>query len=329
MQHVNARRRQLVWNGLAVAVLLMVMGLSAGANPPRVPVSAAPAATVPAAPVAPQTPTAAEPAPAKPPAPLPAAAEPQNDLLPGFSPNAEGFLAEHRTGLAALAARPPSGVKVPILMYHEIADGPNRLYVTPAEFADQMAALKRLGFSTIRLQDLYDHFTHGSPLPDRPVILTFDDGYASFYTEAYPLLKQHGFTGTLFVITGWVGRTGYVTWDQIRQLVADGVEMGAHTVSHLELPRLSPGDARWEAAESRRRLEREIGRTVPFFAYPAGRNDPRSLTTLKEAGFLGAVTTEYGVAAADQNPLLWKRVRINKGTTGKELETLLRNLLSE
>lgn len=313
-----------MWNGLTVAAMLIIMGLSGGAKPPGAPVSAGSAVASPEA--------SASAAPSGQPSPLTlqAVAQPaQNDLLPGFSPAAERFLAEHRAGHESLAASPPSGLKVPILMYHEIADGPNQLYVPPAEFADQMAALKRLGFTTVRLQDLYDHYIHGSPLPDRPIILTFDDGYSSFYTEAYPLLKQHGFTGTLFVITGWVGRPGYVTWGQVREMVAAGVEMGAHTVSHLELPRLSPGDARWEAAESRKRLEREIGRTVPFFAYPAGRNDPRSVETLRGAGFLGAVTTEYGVAVADQNPLLWKRVRIDKGLSGDQLESKLQKLLVE
>lgn len=313
-----------MWNGLTVAVLLIIMGLSGGAKPPGAPVSAGSAVASPEA-------SASAATPGRPSSPTlqPVAQPAQNDLFPGFSPDAERFLAEHRARGGTLAASPPSGLKVPILMYHEIADGPNRLYVPPAEFADQMAALKRLGFTTVRLQDLYDHYIHGSPLPDRPIILTFDDGYSSFYTEAYPLLKQHGFTGTLFVITGWVGRPGYVTWGQVREMVAAGVEMGAHTVSHLELPRLSPGDARLEAAESRKRLEREIGRTVPFFAYPAGRNDPRSVETLRGAGFLGAVTTEYGVAAADQNPLLWKRVRIDKGLSGDQLESKLQKLLVE
>jgi peptidoglycan/xylan/chitin deacetylase (PgdA/CDA1 family) len=215
---------------------------------------------------------------------------------------------------------------VPVLMYHEIATGPNTLYLPPDQFADQMDALEQAGFRAVTLQEMHQHLTRGKPLPRHPVVLTFDDGYTSFYTAAWPTMRKHGFTGTLFVITADVGLRGFVTWDQIKELADAGADIEAHTVNHLDLTTLNGDRLNYELAESRKVLEAHTGRSVLFFAYPAGRYNAKTMAAVSEAGFLGAVTTVYGTTTPDQDPREWKRLRMNPGLTGKGLVNLLLSL---
>lgn len=255
---------------------------------------------------------------------------PSPTALPGANPPSPPALSDRTEELRAesrsLATRRLARVRraIPVLMYHEIGDGPGSLYLSASDFAAQLDRLQELGYQTISLRRLYDHMTKGAPVPERSVVLTFDDGYRSFHTRAVPLMKERGFTAALFVITGWVGRPGYVTWDEIRADAAAGFEMAAHTNDHLELPRLNTADGLWEARHSREVLERELGRPVPFFAYPAGRHDDRSVEIVRQAGFAGAVTTLPGPVTPDQDPFRWHRVRIGRGTSAATLERMLR-----
>src|SRR5207253_7977146 len=130
-----------------------------------------------------------------------------------------------------------------ILMYHYVRVNPRAsdrlgadLSVTPAHFAAQMKWLAANGFHTVTLDDLTAAIVEGEPLPSRPVILTFDDGYEDFYTAAYPILEEYRFKATSFVITGKVGWGGYLTWDQMRKMQASGlVQFESHTVNHVQL----------------------------------------------------------------------------------------------
>lgn len=223
----------------------------------------------------------------------------------------------------------PAARQVPVLMYHEIVVGPNSLYVAPHELAAHLEYLVREGYTPVTLAQIYANFTTGGPIPDKPVVLTFDDGYASFYTGARPLLRQHGATGTLFVITGFVGKPGYVTWDQVAEMAAEGIEIGAHTVTHPDLAVVSDDRLNREIRESRALLEERSGRPVRFFAFPAGRYDGRGPAVLREAGYLGAVVTQRGMATPCQDAMLWRRVRVNKGTSVPALAALLRMAESE
>ena len=137
-------------------------------------------------------------------------------------------------------------LRVPVLMYHEIADiaeTPSRLAVSPSVFADHLAYLSEAGFTTITAGALSSILADGAgDLPERPVVLTFDDGYGDFYTEAVPLLKQHEFTGTLFMTTGWVGKEGerkrMLNWRELAEAEQAGIEIGAHTCKHPQLDQL-------------------------------------------------------------------------------------------
>lgn len=215
------------------------------------------------------------------------------------------------------AAEPPRHA-VPILMYHVIEPGPNNLYVPPEELAAHLAMLSEHGFNTISLKQLADHFIHGAPLPERPIVLTFDDGYVSAYTAALPLLQQYDMTGTFFIVTGLVGQAGYVTWDQVTALAAAGMEIGAHTVSHPDLRGLSGTALLHEIAGSGHVLADRLGLTVTVFAYPAGAYNADVAAAVREH-YTAAVTTLPGAATPCQDPVLWHRIRVNPGMSAMSL----------
>lgn len=202
-------------------------------------------------------------------------------------------------------------------MYHEVGDGPNELYVSEKNFADQLNLLAENGYHTITLDQLYAAMTRTASLPPKPVVLTFDDGYASHYSRAFPLLKQYGFTGVFFVYTRGVGGANRVTWEQLREMQAAGMEIESHTVSHVDLAAISvsPDRLRREIEGSRTTLQAELGVPVEYFCYPAGRYNDQVLKAVKKAGYKAALTTKPGWVTSHQSPLEWRRVRINRSDT--------------
>jgi len=249
------------------------------------------------APATGQAPTAAAPDAA---APVAATPTPPGDVQPEASP---------------VPMLPGARVRVPVLMYHVLGDGPNSLYVSVADFRAQMDWLQKNGYHTVTLMQLYRNQTKGDPLPDKPIVLTFDDGYASFYTVGYPAFKQHHFTAVLFAVPGFFGRPGYVTAQQVLEMDRGGMEIESHTMRHLDLPSLSDEALHHEVFDSKKELEQALGHAVQFFCYPSGSYNIRVLKFVKEAGYLAGLTTKYGAVTPDTAPLEWRRVRISQGTS--------------
>jgi len=203
---------------------------------------------------------------------------------------------------------------VPVLMYHQFGDVESPLVVDPGDLVAQLDYLSAEGYRTITLRHLLEHFLSGEPLPPRPVVLTFDDGYRTLYDLVFPLLRERSMVATAFLITGNVSvRETSVTWDMAREMAELGLEIGAHTITHPDLRTLSAAELERQLKGSRRVLEERLGVEVLFFSYPAGRYDDRVREAVVDAGYLGAVTTAYGVAAGEDDPFQWPRVRINRG----------------
>src|SRR3984957_2923190 len=157
-------------------------------------------------------------------------------------------------------------VRVPVLMYHEIADitaTRSRLAVAPEVFADQVAYLHDAGFTAITAGTLSAILAGGGgELPARPVVLTFDDGYGDFFSQALPLLKQYGHTATVFQTTGWVGVEGtakrIMNWHELSEVAEAGIEIGAHTYKHPQLDQLPDGELRDELFGPKNALEDKL-----------------------------------------------------------------------
>jgi peptidoglycan/xylan/chitin deacetylase (PgdA/CDA1 family) len=199
--------------------------------------------------------------------------------------------------------------RVPILMYHEIADRTetkSRLAVEPASFAAQISSLNEDGFQALKAQELASFLASGEPrLPERPVVLTFDDGYADFHARALPLLERYGFSATVFVTTGWVADSDahlaapppgvMLSWRQIREASGCGIEFAAHSHTHPQFDRLPEPVLREELTRSKLEIEDRLGMPVTGVAYPFGYfND-----TVKEV----ALHLAYGYGCAVRNAM--------------------------
>ncbi len=214
----------------------------------------------------------------------------------------------------------PTSINVPILTYHYIRVNPDRndrmgfaLSVTPGDFAAHMDWLAQNGYHTITTEDLFTYLNEYGGLPSKPVILTFDDGYADFYTTALPILRSHGFVAVSYVVSGFVGWPGYMTSAQIREADRSGMEIGSHTVTHANLANLPAAAVRLQLVQSKDFLEQVVGHPVTSFCYPSGKYTSAVASAVAAAGFHDATTTGYGYSYTIPNRYVWSRLRVSGG----------------
>jgi peptidoglycan/xylan/chitin deacetylase (PgdA/CDA1 family) len=220
-------------------------------------------------------------------------------------------------------------LRLPILMYHYISIPPADadqyrldLSVSPELFGEHLRWLRENGYVTITLDDVVRALTAGAPLPERAVVLTFDDGYEDAYTHAFPLLEAFGMTGTFFVVTEWIdARTpGYLTWDQAREMAAGGMSIQSHTRSHPDLTGDCDYDCLvYQVLGSVQTIEAEIGVRPQYFCYPSGRYNDEVLRVVKQVGLTAAVTTQAGTIHTSDQLLELSRARIRNTTTVDDL----------
>jgi len=277
----------------------------------------------PAAEASPEPAPEASPEPTSTPTPSPSPAVPAPTVSPAPVPRTESL-----ASLVAPAGGGRPGDGVPILMYHYVRVNPDPrdtlgygLSVTPADFEAQMAFLEARGYRSVPVGDLASEAARATP--GRVVAITFDDGYVDAYLAAYPSLRRHGFQATFYLIAGFVGRAGYLTWEQARTLTEGGMDVGSHTVSHPDLTHLSAVWLRRELEESRAELERRLDRPVLDFCYPSGRYDSAVKLAVGRAGYRTAVTVRYGYASARDDPLALPRVRVRGGMSLGEFAAAL------
>ena len=165
---------------------------------------------------------------------------------------------------------------VPVLNYHQINDrDENSLTVHTDEFDEQMKYLSDNGYHTITPEEMMDAWENGTPLPEKPVILTFDDGYVDNYKTAYPILEKYNLKGTIFLISDFIGTyPNYMTWAQVDEMQQSGlIDFESHTLSHPELDKI-PADQVWHQLDSSKKaLEWRLGKPINFIAYPCGSYD--------------------------------------------------------
>lgn len=206
----------------------------------------------------------------------------------------------------------PEGVSV--LMYHMIGDEQgNAAIMTEANLRIQMNYLRDHGYHPITMQELYDYITKGAPLPEKPVCITFDDGYLDSYTIVYPLMKEYGFPWTLFLITDDVGKPyNRMTWDQLKEMAnSHVVTIASHTLSHPKLHNLATrAEKEKEIVEANKALKYQLGIDNVWLAYPYGDYDDEVIDICKKAGIKMAVTTDAGRVHVGSFPYDLKRAYI-------------------
>ncbi|WBO67287.1 polysaccharide deacetylase family protein [Streptomyces camelliae] len=228
-----------------------------------------------------------------------------------------------------------SDAPVPILMYHSVATAPNdatrALSVAPEAFAEQMALIGDLGLTPLTTADLAVRWRTGRPLPARPVLITFDDGYEGVHRHALPVLAKHAFPATLFVSTGWIrgaydtggGLDTMLDWRQVRELAAAGVEIGGHSHTHPQLDQLGDDELRAELDRCTEIVSGELGARPVSFAYPYGYSSRRVRQAVRTSGYAQALAVGNALARRRQGPYALERVTVRRATGVEEFERLL------
>jgi len=222
-----------------------------------------------------------------------------------------GTLAQPKPVALALVA-PKLGVAVPVLYYHLVDDNLwspfHSMFMSPSDFANQMKYLKTAGYTVIPLAQIENAGQY-----TKPVIITFDDGYEDNYTNAYPVLKEYNFPATVFLISSFIGRTHYLTGQEILQM-RDLVSFQDHTVTHRSLATLSPAVQENELSASKQVIEALTGQKVFAAAYPDGSYDQTTIEIAKQLGYKYAfLMVPGGIYYTGENPYIIKRINVVRG----------------
>jgi peptidoglycan/xylan/chitin deacetylase (PgdA/CDA1 family) len=217
-------------------------------------------------------------------------------------------------------------------MYHYLSEPPPNadiyrrdLSVSPALFAAHLERINAEGYTVISLYALITHLTEGTPLPPKPVVLTFDDGYRDNYENAFPLLRTYGVTATFFIVMEFINRERpeYLTWEMVKEMAAGGMSIEAHGVDHTTLQGRSAVDLEFQALRSYETLQNALGVRAHLISYPAGEFDEQTIAIFQKAGYWAGFTTVQGATHRSDDLFRLPRVRIRGSTTPDELARLL------
>jgi peptidoglycan/xylan/chitin deacetylase (PgdA/CDA1 family) len=223
----------------------------------------------------------------------------------------------------AIAYKPVNAAyNVPILMYHYVENVKDTrdtfrqsLNISPDIFEEQLKTLVGAGYTFLTASELGEVIDGQRELPEKPVLLTFDDGHWDILSDVVPLLKQYRAKGTVYIITDFLNGSDFLSESELREVIKSGVfEIGAHTVHHVSLPGKMPETVKYEVEESKNYLEGKFNIWVNAFAYPNGALDLQSLKVVREAGFTTAVSTVPGVEVTSANRLALYRLRPGRRT---------------
>lgn len=223
-----------------------------------------------------------------------------------------------------------NSVLCPVLMYHYISTPPENadavltdLAVTPENFAAQLDYLAEAGFTTISMSELWQGLNGEIALPERPIVLTFDDGYQDAYAHATPLMLERGMKGTFYIAGHFMEQPGYLTWQQANEMRGAGMEIGCHSLTHGDMYTMTADEQRVEIEQSTAMIEAASGVRPTTFCYPLGRFNRTTRLLLNEYGYHTAVTTSDATVIYRTNPYRMGRVRIRNRTTVNSLEWLV------
>lgn len=222
--------------------------------------------------------------------------------------------------------------RIPVLMYHYIEDYTDKdeykeLKVSKEKFQQQLQYLKDNGYTTLTLNDIYDFIINHKCMPEKSVALTFDDGYNDNYTNAFPLIKEYGDKGTVFVVTDWVDKADlpYISSEHLKEMDANGMDIESHTVNHDHLPTLTYDKQLQTLKDSKAYLENLLNKKVSYIAYPFGEENENTLKAAKASGYNMAFLSDGKWSDENQGIYTLARVYISSLFDIKEFENRITN----
>lgn len=220
----------------------------------------------------------------------------------------------------------PDIVHVPILLYHHITAGTpaNAYSVSQAVFRDQMEYLFENGYKTISMVDLVHSIQSGAELPQKPVMITFDDGNENVFLNAYPIMRAKGFKGIVLIIANRMNVDGFLSIEQLRNLIEQGWEIGSHGMRHLDLVK-EPQALRDEISNSKKLIEKTLGLEISIFAYPYGKAAPQTIEWVKRIGYQSALGLGISNQHGAENLYYLQRREVKNEFGLVEFEQLLKN----
>jgi peptidoglycan/xylan/chitin deacetylase (PgdA/CDA1 family) len=248
----------------------------------------------------------------------------------GSMPSSRGVARPHSSVRRSSSARPATGrpgtEPVPILMYHVINPPPAGapfpgLYVAPSEFAAQMQALANAGFHAITMDQMWSYRQHGAALPaGKPIVVSFDNGYQSQYTNALPVLRRLGWVGDENLqLTGLPPSQGGLSETQVKGLISAGWELDTQGFSHADLIALDATQLAYQVATARSVIQHRYGVPANWFCYPSGHYDATVVAAVQAAGYTGSTTVVPGWAGPRSDPYRLPRLRVLGGTSPASL----------
>ena len=222
-------------------------------------------------------------------------------------------------------------MRIVALTFHDVTvnghatpgDGDAFYRIKAGEFESLLSQLRKLGYQTVSSKEFRAWQQGETQLPERTVVLTFDDGYASHFEVVVPLLLRYHFSGTFFIAPSLVGKPGYVTWEQLRKLVFLGMEIGSHGLSHEPLTSLSSEEMQRELAESKRLLETQLGITVNAIAAPRGFWNRAVADAVQQTGYEAAWVSTIGTNGPETNALALRRVVVRWPFSSQRLVSMV------
>lgn len=220
----------------------------------------------------------------------------------------------------------PNASSVPMLYYHSVNPSEaNEIIISPEKLKNQLMLIKNLGYNTITIDELNDYLTSNKNIPEKSIVISFDDGYMDNYTYAFPILKELNMKATIFLITSGIDDGYYLSSDQIEEMASYGIDFESHTVSHKKLDTLTYEEQLSELKNSKITLENLLNKKINTIAYPFGAYNEDTIKAAKEANYTLAFTTKYGNIHIGDSLLELNRIYVNTYDT---MDTFKERLLN-
>ena len=219
-------------------------------------------------------------------------------------------------------------IKIPILMYHYILDPATmgdpvvqNLSVSPVNLEEQIRYFVLNGYEITDLDELYTNLKNKETSNINKIVLSFDDGYDNFYTNAYPILKARNIKASVFIITDRIGTLNYLTWNQVIEMDRSGlITIGSHTLNHAYLIGADKEKATREILDSKSIIESHLGHSISYFCYPYGAFDFQAMQLVEQSGYKMALSTIQGIDQTYNDRYWLERIRVGQSYTGSSIE---------